>query len=124
RIGDDRRRGEAEDAVAIAGEVGGALGVADPHRRVHEERLDHGEAGEIEHAVVDGEEDGVDRAVQAAAAVDRWRAADGDGAHGPLSREDAAVVPLAAAIDAAAGGEDAIDPALEDRRQPEPPERE
>ena len=28
----------------------GALGVADPHRRVDEEGLDHAEAGEIEHA--------------------------------------------------------------------------
>src|SRR5882724_9114601 len=88
-----------------------------------EERLDHGEADEIEHAVIDGEQDRVDRTVQSARGIDRRRAANGERAHRPLAGEDAAVVPLAAAVDAAARGEHAIDPALEDRGQPEPPER-
>jgi len=90
---------------------------------VDQERLDHGEAGETEHAVVDREQDLVDRPVEAVLRIDRRAAADSESAHGALAGENAAVVPLAAAIDAAAGDEHAVNPALENRRQPEPPER-
>jgi len=96
--------------------------MGDADRRVHEEGLDHGEAGEIEHPVIDRKEDRRDGTIQPRLGIDRRLAADGDGAHRSLAEEDAAVVPLATAVSATARGEDTIDPALEDRRQSEPPQ--
>lgn len=57
RIRDRRSVCEAEDAVAITIEPHLALGIADARRRVHEERLDHREANEVEHPMVDREQD-------------------------------------------------------------------
>ncbi len=122
RIVDCRCRSEPEYALAIAVEICRALVITKAHWRAHYERLDHGEAGEVKHSVIDRKEDRRDWTVQPVFPIHRRLAADGDRAHRPLPDEDAAVIPLAAAVDATPRSEDSIDPALEDHREPEPPE--
>ncbi|MCY1235554.1 hypothetical protein D9M72_481760 [compost metagenome] len=81
--------------------------------------------------MLDREQDVVDRPVDAARAVVRFPSAGGDDQHGALAGEHAfavAVAPafvrvLAHAVGKAVGV-DALDPAFQDRRHREPPQRE
>lgn len=103
----------------------------DPAAAIDDERRQYLEAGVMQDAVVDGEQQVVHRSVDTARGVVRLPAAGGDYQHRPLALHPAlavAVAPVAVGMFAdpvgEAAGIDAIDPTLEDRRHAEPPERE
>ncbi|WP_292072666.1 hypothetical protein [Mesorhizobium sp.] len=55
RVCDARGVREIKNTLAVSGEIDQALPVADARWRVHKERLDNGEADEVEYPVVDRE---------------------------------------------------------------------
>jgi uncharacterized membrane protein HdeD (DUF308 family) len=114
---------EPAQARGVGGEHRGPLVGRGPRRRPRDERLERLEAREPEDAVLDRTHHRVERRVQSEAVVHRLRSAGRHREERPLAAEGAALVPLAAAVHAA-HREDLVDPALQDRGQPEPPERE
>src|SRR5882762_1808826 len=123
RIMDRGCRVESEHLRAIAAEASRPIVITEARRRMHEEWLNYGEASEIKDAVIDGKESGGNRAIQAVFGVHRRTAANGDRAHGAFPCENSSIVPFAATVDAAAGGEDTIDPTFEYRGHAVPPQR-
>src|ERR1035438_2592725 len=103
-------------------ERGGPLLRAEAGRAEHDVGPEHVEPNEFEHAALDWPEDGVDGALEPGLIVGRLKATSGEGEQRALSVLQSGLVFSAAPIEAP-HSKHAVDPALEDPWQAEPPQR-
>ena len=121
---------EAIQALAERGANARKTPLIDTTGPMHDERRKHLEARVMQHPVLDGKQQIVQRTIDASRPIVGFPAAGGDDQHGALAGHAAfavAIAPVAVGVLADAVGEaigiDPVDPSLEYRRHREPPQR-